>query len=235
MSLSCIARIVLLVFFASCVNVARPDDNTSSSSSGLSVKVYEGPTDCDDAERVKDGVYVSIHYIGKIDESSKTGEKGKIFENSQDLDDGKPFNFHIGLGDTMEGWEKGLLNLCKNAKVTLIVPPNLAYGSVGAGDGLIPGDATLNFDIHILNVDPDNEPVNLFELLDRDNNGVLDYDEIGVYFEALGQEMPDHFMDKEDKNDDGYIDWDEFMGPKGNKPPSGTSSASPSLSSNDEL
>ena len=238
MSLSCTAIIILLVFFVSygVDVVASPAAAADSTSGDLSVKVYEGPTDCDENERVKSGDYVSMHYTGYIDESSVTGIGGDKFESSYDFDGGKPFGFHIGHGDTIDGWEEGLIGLCKGSKATLIVPPNLAYGEAGA-EGVIPGDATLRFDIHILNVDSNKEQENLFELLDRDNNGVLDYDEIAVYFAALGQNMPDHFMDEEYKNDDGFIDWDEFAGPKGDRPPSGTSSAAPSTSSslNDEL
>ena len=101
---------------------------------------------------VKEGDFVSLHYSGYIDESSSTGEKGAKFESS--LDGGEPFSFFIGSGNVIPGWEEGLIGLCQGAKVTLIVPPGMAYGTEGAGT-IIPGDATLKFDVHIISVDSD--------------------------------------------------------------------------------
>lgn len=202
----------------------------ANTSDQLSVNVYGGERECQETEQVKEGDFVSLHYSGYIDESSSTGEKGAKFESS--LDGGEPFSFFIGSGNVIPGWEEGLIGLCQGAKVTLIVPPGMAYGTEGAGT-IIPGDATLKFDVHIISVDSDKEEINLFELLDRDNNGLLDYDEIDVYFEAVGQKMPEHFMDEEDKNDDGVISWEEFMGPKGKVPPA--AAASSAAPSHDEL
>jgi FKBP-type peptidyl-prolyl cis-trans isomerase len=81
----------------------------------LQVKQYEGPTECEDADRVKSGDTLSMHYVGTIDESSEAGEKGKKFDSSRDRD--STFDFQIGKSRVIKGWDQGLLNLCKGAKV----------------------------------------------------------------------------------------------------------------------
>jgi FKBP-type peptidyl-prolyl cis-trans isomerase len=107
----------------------------------LSVKVYEGPTECADADKVKSGDYLEMHYTGTIDESSKTGEKGKKFDSSRDR--GHTFDFQIGAGRVIKGWDEGIVGLCKGAKATLVIPAEMGYGASGAG-GDIPGGATVS-------------------------------------------------------------------------------------------
>ena len=85
---------------------------------------------------------IQVHYIGYL-------EDGTEFDNSYKR--GSPLQFQIGNGQVIEGWEIGLLGMKKGGKRTLIIPPNLAYGERGAGN-LIPPNATLNFDIEILDV-----------------------------------------------------------------------------------
>lgn len=67
----------------------------------LSVTVYEGPKECDEANTVKVGDYLHMHYTGTIDESSETGEKGLKFDSSRDR--GNTFDFKIGMGMVIKG------------------------------------------------------------------------------------------------------------------------------------
>ena len=67
----------------------------------FSVSVYEGPTECEDADKVKAGDYLKMHYTGTIDESSATGEKGSKFDSSRDR--GNTFDFKIGQGMVIQG------------------------------------------------------------------------------------------------------------------------------------
>ena len=73
----------------------------STATTELSVTVYEGPTECDEADTIKVGDYVHMHYTGTIDESSETGEKGSKFDSSRDL--GQTFDFKIGQGGVIKG------------------------------------------------------------------------------------------------------------------------------------
>ena len=95
------------------------------------------------------GVKLKVHYTGSIDSSSLTGVKGKIFDSS--IPRHRPFEFILGVGQVIEGWDRGLLDMCVQEKRTLIIPPSMGYGSGGAGQD-IPGGATLKFDVECLQI-----------------------------------------------------------------------------------
>ena len=109
----------------------------------------------------------------------------------------------------IKGWDKGLVGLCKGAKATLVIPPDLGYGEKGAGRD-IPGGATLNFDVEVVSVSaPPPEP-NLFEELDVNTDCKLTAEEVLAHFKKHGQdELPAGLMQNEDKNSDGFISWEE--------------------------
>mmetsp|Transcript_4138 Transcript_4138/g.9395 ORF Transcript_4138/g.9395 Transcript_4138/m.9395 type:complete len:210 (+) Transcript_4138:76-705(+) len=189
----------------------------AASAAELQVNVYEG-LECEDSEKVKPGDYLSMHYTGTIDESSPSGEKGEKFDSSRDRD--STFDFTIGVGQVIKGWDEGIVGLCKGAKATLIVPSEYGYGEVGAGDK-IPGGATLNFDVEVVDItDPPERPPtpNIFKQIDTDGDQKLSLEEITAYFKTMDKDVPDGLMDSEDKDGDGFVSWDEFSGPKGDSP-----------------
>jgi len=87
---------------------------------------------------------IKVHYIGKL-------KDGTIFDSSYDRN--QSFDFQIGLRQVIEGWEQGIIGMRVGGKRTLIIPPELAYGERGAGE-LIPPNATLIFNIEIIEVKP---------------------------------------------------------------------------------
>jgi rhodanese-related sulfurtransferase len=89
------------------------------------------------------GKKVSVHYTGWL-------MNGKKFDSS--LDRKKPFSFTPGLGRVIQGWEKGVIGMKVGGKRELIIPPELGYGARGAG-GAIPPNATLKFEISLLEVE----------------------------------------------------------------------------------
>jgi peptidylprolyl isomerase len=94
----------------------------------------------------KAGQTCVMHYTGWLYEN---GAKGKKFDSS--VDRGEPFEFPIGRGQVIAGWDEGVASMKVGGKRTLIIPAALGYGARGAG-GVIPPNATLMFDVELLGV-----------------------------------------------------------------------------------
>ena len=98
------------------------------------------------------GSPVSVHYTGWLYDATQPGGKGKKFDSS--VDSGKPFVFPLGGQRVIKGWDQGVAGMKVKGKRTLIIPPQFGYGERGAGGGLIPANATLIFDVELLDVNP---------------------------------------------------------------------------------
>lgn len=207
------------MFFAAASVFALIATSVSAAPADFSVTQTSGPTDCE--KKTAKGNYLSMHYTGSIDESSATGSHGKVFDSS--VPRKQTFDFQLGSGQVIKGWDEGLIGLCKGAHATLVLPPDMGYGARGAGAD-IPGGATLRFDVEVVDFSDKAPPApparNLFMELDTDKDGRLTRVEVLEFFVSQGKsELPPGMWEHEDKDSDGFISWFEFSGPKGDAPP----------------
>ncbi len=94
------------------------------------------------------GKGVLVHYTGWLYDPGKPDQQGAMFDSSRK---GQPFGFTLGAGMVIKGWDEGVAGMKKGGQRTLIIPPDMAYGARGAG-GVIPPNATLVFDVELLEV-----------------------------------------------------------------------------------
>ena len=114
----------------------------NTSNSGLQ---YED-TVVGEGAQARSGQHVVVHYTGWL---WQDGVQGAKFDSSRDRND--PFEFSLGAGMVIQGWDEGVAGMKVGGQRTLIIPPQLGYGARGAG-GVIPPNATLKFDVELLEV-----------------------------------------------------------------------------------
>jgi peptidylprolyl isomerase len=124
---------------------AAPNTHAPTKVTGDGVKTPSGLIYWDirvgNGEVAKEGSRVRVHYTGWL-------ANGKKFDSS--LDAGQPFDFRIGNGEVIKGWEEGVAGMRVRGKRQLRIPPSLGYGAEGTPDGPIPPNATLIFDVELL-------------------------------------------------------------------------------------
>lgn len=113
--------------------------NEVTTDSGL---MYTDLETGDGQEATGPGQTVIVHYTGWLEDGTK-------FDSSKDRDD--PFSFPLGVGFVIKGWDEGVVGMKIGGKRKLTIPPEIGYGSSGAG-GVIPPDATLIFEVELLEI-----------------------------------------------------------------------------------
>ena len=97
----------------------------------------------------KSGQTVSVHYTGWLYDPKAPEKHGNKFDSSKDH--GEPFEFKLGAGMVIRGWDQGVAGMKVGGTRTLVIPSELGYGARGAG-GAIPPNSTLLFDVELLDV-----------------------------------------------------------------------------------
>ena len=95
------------------------------------------------------GENVTVHYTGWLHDPAAADGRGKKFDSSKDR--GEPFEFELGAGMVIRGWDDGVQGMQVGGTRVLVIPPHLGYGPRGAG-GVIPPHATLQFEVELLGV-----------------------------------------------------------------------------------
>ena len=137
-----IASTTLLAAGAAAPAMAQTPGRTMTTASGLQITDTQVGT----GASPKTGQTCVMHYTGWL---YQNGAKGQKFDSS--VDRGQPFEFPLGMGRVIKGWDEGVASMKVGGKRTLIIPPELGYGARGAG-GVIPPNATLMFDVELLDV-----------------------------------------------------------------------------------
>jgi FKBP-type peptidyl-prolyl cis-trans isomerase FkpA len=133
-------RLLKCLFFAlgGALRLMEKDMAEKMTDSGLKYDDLEEGTG---AEAVA-GTQVTVHYTGWLEDGTK-------FDSS--LDRNQPFQFGLGRGQVIRGWDEGVQGMKVGGRRKLVIPPQLGYGAAGAG-GVIPPNATLVFEVELLEV-----------------------------------------------------------------------------------
>lgn len=115
------------------------EENTIITSTGLQYTESEAGT----GPKPQTGDVVAVHYTGTLSD-------GTVFDSSYNR--GEPIRFPLGVGSVIAGWDEGIALMSEGGKAVLVIPPELAYGESGAGGGVIPPNATLIFDVELVEV-----------------------------------------------------------------------------------
>merc|ERR1712037_341710 len=158
------------VCFFLAVSVSLVLANEEIRPNGLKIEHVSRPDACE--KTAENGNQLTMHYTGTLEAD------GTKFDSS--VDRNEPFKFQLGVGQVIKGWDEGIVGMCVGEKRKLTVPPELAYGDQGAGD-VIPGGATLVFDIELLDTEEGPAPVNVFAEIDENTDNNIDREELAGY------------------------------------------------------
>ena len=127
---------LLVVLLAACGGEASMQFQTTDTTTGSGAEATTGRR-------------VTVHYTGWLYDAAKPDHKGTKFDSSKDRNE--PFEFRLGAGQVIKGWDQGVAGMKIGGKRKLTIPPDLGYGARGV-PGAIPPNATLVFDVELLEV-----------------------------------------------------------------------------------
>jgi peptidylprolyl isomerase len=131
---------------------ANPQENMKESMKRVTLPSglqYEILKESSHGQAPQKGQIVTAHYTGWLADENGNKIESKKFDSS--VDRGTPFKFVIGRGQVIAGWDEGIALMKVGEQRRLIIPAHLGYGARGAGAS-IPGNATLVFDVELLNI-----------------------------------------------------------------------------------
>jgi FKBP-type peptidyl-prolyl cis-trans isomerase len=132
------------LLFSACSQAELPAAKPSNVTELMQIEVKPGAGAVASA-----GQTVSVHYTGWLYDEAAPEHKGNKFDSSRDRN--RAFDFPLGAGQVIKGWDVGVQGMKVGGSRTLVIPPEFGYGARGAG-GVIPPNATLVFDVELLGV-----------------------------------------------------------------------------------
>ena len=143
------ALTLALVTVSGCQAESNPSPQEKPPMTAAITELQKIDTQVGTGREAEPGFNVTVHYTGWLYDEAAEGKKGKKFDSS--VDRKQPFNFFLGGGQVIQGWDEGFAGMKIGGKRTLIIPAEMGYGARGAG-GAIPPNATLVFDVELLDV-----------------------------------------------------------------------------------
>ena len=134
-----------IISTTACTQQALPSMETSKVTELIKKDMTQG-----EGAEAKAGQHVTVHYTGWLYDEAAPQQKGKKFDSSRDRN--QPFDFPLGAGHVIKGWDVGVQGMKVGGNRTLIIPAAMGYGTRGAG-GVIPPNATLVFDVELLKIE----------------------------------------------------------------------------------
>jgi len=129
--------VIIIILGVVGFKVINKNENKIMEKEGVKIEILKSGT----GEEAKNNDTVSVHYTGTLEDGTK-------FDSS--LDRGQPFNFKLGAGGVIQGWDIGVEGMKVGEKRKLIIPSDLGGGGAGRPGGPIPPNATLIFEVELL-------------------------------------------------------------------------------------
>jgi FKBP-type peptidyl-prolyl cis-trans isomerase len=140
-----VAALAAALLLAACT----PTDTTTKGSSMSTASLAITELAAGSGPAIAAGQTAVVHYTGWLYAEGAADNKGRKFDSSRDRNE--PFDFRVGAGHVIAGWDQGVAGMQVGGQRRLVIPPELGYGARGAG-GVIPGGATLVFDVELLGI-----------------------------------------------------------------------------------
>ena len=148
--LSKIALLACIALTAACSGKSEPPPSAAPAANAVS-SLQKTTLKPGTGAAIGGGQIAVVQYTGWLYEAGAADHKGKQFDSSRTRRD--PFKFPLDTGSVIKGWDQGVIGMKVGESRRLVIPPELAYGDAGAGDGLIPPGATLIFDVELVGIE----------------------------------------------------------------------------------
>jgi len=140
--------LILMTYFTNSFSIEITTGDTKEMEDKIQELVIQD-TKVGEGRVAEKGLTISVHYTGWLLDATKNDKKGQKFDSS--LDRREPFNFVLGVGQVIKGWDDGFDGMKIGGSRTILIPSEMGYGSRGAG-GAIPPNADLIFEVELLEI-----------------------------------------------------------------------------------